>query len=300
MLHLTYWWLFILLHRPFFHRRAKLIHSTDKEIDHVKVCIPLLCSIELITVIVLLSSASAPQKISWSCSRLGVPSTHCDTHQSLSYRPSFQLEQYTSCGASKQPPDPAWRTKSSRLLWTSRSSATSTSSRLENHGSALRTLRGILKNLMQEQLKPVLERRQLVPRLVEDEGIIPPAIQRSSSATSRKRTTAAPPRKGKQRKSSKGRGQALDTVLPPLDATPNISCFTGPHSSTQLILRFPDSSFDLLIFDLIILLSPYPNISARPLRPLRSSLPLSKLRPPHPPSPPLHSNIWMHGTTEIH
>jgi hypothetical protein len=42
MLHLTYWWLFILLHRPFFHRRAKLIHSTDKEIDHVKVCMPFL------------------------------------------------------------------------------------------------------------------------------------------------------------------------------------------------------------------------------------------------------------------
>jgi len=107
MLHLTYWWLFILLHRPFFHRRAKLIHSTDKEIDHVKVCIPLLCSIKPITDIVLLSSASAPQKTSWSYSRLGIPSTHCDTHQSLSYRPSFQLEQYTSYGASKQPPDPA-------------------------------------------------------------------------------------------------------------------------------------------------------------------------------------------------
>ena len=77
---------------------------------------------------------------------------------------------------------------------------------------------GILKNLIQEQLKPVLDRRQLVPRLAEDEGIIPPAtIQKSSFANSRKRTTAAPPRKGKQRKSSKGRGQALDAVLPPLD-----------------------------------------------------------------------------------
>lgn len=38
-LHLTYWWLFILLHRPFFNRKARPIHGTDKEIDHIKVCV---------------------------------------------------------------------------------------------------------------------------------------------------------------------------------------------------------------------------------------------------------------------
>ncbi|KAF9555002.1 hypothetical protein CPC08DRAFT_643525, partial [Agrocybe pediades] len=38
MLHLAYWWLFILLHRPFFHRKARPIYTTDKEIDHVKLC----------------------------------------------------------------------------------------------------------------------------------------------------------------------------------------------------------------------------------------------------------------------
>jgi len=38
MLHLAYWWLFILLHRPFFHRKARPIYSTDREIDHVKLC----------------------------------------------------------------------------------------------------------------------------------------------------------------------------------------------------------------------------------------------------------------------
>ena len=37
MLHLAYWWLFILLHRPFFQRKNRQIHSTDREIDHVKV-----------------------------------------------------------------------------------------------------------------------------------------------------------------------------------------------------------------------------------------------------------------------
>ncbi|KAJ6588309.1 hypothetical protein B0H19DRAFT_203041 [Mycena capillaripes] len=35
MLHLTYWWCFIILHRPFFNRRAQ--HS-DREVNHVKLC----------------------------------------------------------------------------------------------------------------------------------------------------------------------------------------------------------------------------------------------------------------------
>lgn len=39
MLHMAYWWLFILLHRPFFHRKARPIASTDREIDHVKVIV---------------------------------------------------------------------------------------------------------------------------------------------------------------------------------------------------------------------------------------------------------------------
>lgn len=38
MLHLAYWWLFILLHRPFFRRKAHPIHTSDREIDHVKLC----------------------------------------------------------------------------------------------------------------------------------------------------------------------------------------------------------------------------------------------------------------------
>ena len=37
MLHLAYWWLVILLHRPFFRRKSRPIHSADSEIDHVKV-----------------------------------------------------------------------------------------------------------------------------------------------------------------------------------------------------------------------------------------------------------------------
>ncbi|KAG6887908.1 hypothetical protein C0992_010284 [Termitomyces sp. T32_za158] len=35
MMHCTYWWFFILLHRPFYNRKHR---STDREIDHVKLC----------------------------------------------------------------------------------------------------------------------------------------------------------------------------------------------------------------------------------------------------------------------
>ncbi|KAH6911585.1 hypothetical protein BKA70DRAFT_860549 [Coprinopsis sp. MPI-PUGE-AT-0042] len=38
MLHMTYWWLFVILHRPYFHRKPTFIHSSNKEIDHVKLC----------------------------------------------------------------------------------------------------------------------------------------------------------------------------------------------------------------------------------------------------------------------
>ena len=37
MLHLAYWWLTILLHRPFVLLKSRPIHRTDREIDHVKV-----------------------------------------------------------------------------------------------------------------------------------------------------------------------------------------------------------------------------------------------------------------------
>lgn len=39
MLHAAYWWLFILLHRPFY-RRARMTHNGEKDIDHVKVSSP--------------------------------------------------------------------------------------------------------------------------------------------------------------------------------------------------------------------------------------------------------------------
>ncbi|KAF7364184.1 Zn(2)-C6 fungal-type domain-containing protein [Mycena sanguinolenta] len=38
MLHLSYWWCFIALHRPFFNRRTQPIQQSDPEVDHVKLC----------------------------------------------------------------------------------------------------------------------------------------------------------------------------------------------------------------------------------------------------------------------
>ncbi|KAJ7337434.1 hypothetical protein DFH08DRAFT_1014449 [Mycena albidolilacea] len=38
MMHLGYWWCFIVLHRPFFSRRAQPIQHSDREVDHVKLC----------------------------------------------------------------------------------------------------------------------------------------------------------------------------------------------------------------------------------------------------------------------
>ncbi|KAF7293010.1 Zn(2)-C6 fungal-type domain-containing protein [Mycena indigotica] len=38
MLHCEYWWSFVVLHRPFFSRKASPIQQSDREIDHVKLC----------------------------------------------------------------------------------------------------------------------------------------------------------------------------------------------------------------------------------------------------------------------
>ncbi|KAF7366737.1 Zn(2)-C6 fungal-type domain-containing protein [Mycena sanguinolenta] len=39
MLHIAYWWCFIVLHRPFFNRRAQPIQHSDREVDHDKLCL---------------------------------------------------------------------------------------------------------------------------------------------------------------------------------------------------------------------------------------------------------------------
>ncbi|KAF5384224.1 hypothetical protein D9615_003446 [Tricholomella constricta] len=38
MMHCTYWWFFILLHRPFYHRKNRPPHLSERDIDHVKLC----------------------------------------------------------------------------------------------------------------------------------------------------------------------------------------------------------------------------------------------------------------------
>ncbi|KAF7360501.1 Zn(2)-C6 fungal-type domain-containing protein [Mycena venus] len=39
MLHLTYWWCSLTLHRPFFNYPAQRIHHSNPEVDHIKLCL---------------------------------------------------------------------------------------------------------------------------------------------------------------------------------------------------------------------------------------------------------------------
>lgn len=47
MLHLAYWWLYILLHRPFY-RRARSDNGSEKDIDHVKVSLACILRLPLL------------------------------------------------------------------------------------------------------------------------------------------------------------------------------------------------------------------------------------------------------------
>ncbi|EDR10449.1 uncharacterized protein LACBIDRAFT_317384 [Laccaria bicolor S238N-H82] len=82
------------------------------------------------------SSASAPQKTPWSYSRLGVPATHCNAHPSLSHRQYFSWNGVPCIGRPSSLRTPG----NSRLLWASKSSSISTSSKSGNLGSALQPI----------------------------------------------------------------------------------------------------------------------------------------------------------------
>ena len=77
MLHLAYWWLVILLHRPFFDPKSRPIQSTDPEIDHIKVSNISLRFFagNLYIFFLYLSIVVVVQKILWTCYILGAPST---------------------------------------------------------------------------------------------------------------------------------------------------------------------------------------------------------------------------------
>lgn len=63
MMHLAYWWAFILLHRPFYRRACPT--PPDKEIDHVKVWSPYLPLIAVVDALRVSSYATEPLKTSW-------------------------------------------------------------------------------------------------------------------------------------------------------------------------------------------------------------------------------------------
>ena len=91
MLHLAYWWLVILLHRPFFHRKSRPVHSTDSEIDHVKVGSIFLNLAGDLYNLSCFRCVDKPQNRLWSCYPPGAPSTNFVTAQLPSFKPPSLL-----------------------------------------------------------------------------------------------------------------------------------------------------------------------------------------------------------------
>ncbi|KAJ3517066.1 hypothetical protein NLJ89_g732 [Agrocybe chaxingu] len=204
MLHLAYWWLFILLHRPFFHRKSRPIYSTDREIDHVKLCrraaeniMELLatwrnlytlryCPITLIQTVF---SAGTVYVLSAMHATSGVRVAQKELQHSMSQQ-NVVMQYLQEIGKSWQ---------------------------------CATNIAGILNNLMHEQLKPMLERTKAIQGTLqvpdmdgndEDSEEPRPSLSRSSSLTkSMNRNRSTFPKVNKQRcLSSHSRSQSLSNA----------------------------------------------------------------------------------------
>lgn len=97
MLHLAYWWLFILLHRPFFYHKSRPILSTDREINHVEVTFVFLRLLARnLRNLIRFSYVVGLQNVLWIYYQLGAPSTHSVIAQSPSFKLSSPLVLCTS------------------------------------------------------------------------------------------------------------------------------------------------------------------------------------------------------------
>ena len=117
MLHLAYWWLTILLHRPFFHRKSRQIHSMDREIDHVKVIKTTYYLVRNLYNLFYFSYVDMLQNISWTCYLPGVPSTNSDTVQSPSSKPPSLLARCTFLQLCKLAPELVLLGKNFDIPW---------------------------------------------------------------------------------------------------------------------------------------------------------------------------------------
>ncbi|KAF8152932.1 hypothetical protein B0H34DRAFT_677166 [Crassisporium funariophilum] len=206
MLHLAYWWLFILLHRPFFHRKARPIYSADREIDHVKLCrraaeniMELLntwrslytlryCPITLIQTVF---SAGTVYLLTATQASSGIRVAQKELRHSLDQE-KLVLQYLQEIGKSWQ---------------------------------CAGNISGILKNLMHEQLKPLLDRKTipistgglLIPDYNNDEeDTAPTSLSRSSSKGHVRRRSSSS--KINKRQASNPRSQS--SGQPPLLSTP--------------------------------------------------------------------------------
>ncbi|KDR76970.1 hypothetical protein GALMADRAFT_95630 [Galerina marginata CBS 339.88] len=219
MLHLAYWWLFILLHRPFFHRKGRPIYSTDREIDHVKLCRRAAENImELsstwrtlyglrycpITLIQTVFSAGTVYLLTAMQAGSGIRIAQKELNHSLGQQ-KVVLQYLNEIGKSWQ---------------------------------CATNIAGILSGLMNEQLKPVLERKTIAITSSSGGGLLVPDYNvddddddahsthsRSSSQGHVRRHSSLT--KGKQRRVSHSRNHSVSQASP-VPSTPPAPVSTSP------------------------------------------------------------------------
>ncbi|KAJ6616846.1 hypothetical protein B0H10DRAFT_2035936 [Mycena sp. CBHHK59/15] len=158
MMHCTYWW-------PFFHRRARPIHGSDKEVDHVKLCKRAADNImELLqTWRSLYSLRFAPVTLVQVVFSSGTIFLLLAAQATTGHR--------VARGSLKSALDQAELCIQYLL-------------EIGKSWQCAKNIGGILRNLLQEQLQPVLERRSSNPSVTEGD----PSF--SGSSTRRSRTKA--------------------------------------------------------------------------------------------------------------
>lgn len=191
MMHCTYWWFFILLHRPFYHRRQRPIHSSDREIDHVKVYPTFLLFV--------CTSHHAKQLCKRAAENIVELLGTWRSLYSLRYSPITLVQTAFSAGTIYLLVAVQAATGlrvANESLKHSLSQAHLCVQYLLEIGKSWQcatNIADILKNLLQEQLKPLLDRRAIQQiHIAGKEVYAPPAKQ---SVSPRSSSRPAPPRK---------------------------------------------------------------------------------------------------------
>ncbi|KIM41300.1 hypothetical protein M413DRAFT_445331 [Hebeloma cylindrosporum] len=232
MLHLAYWWLFILLHRPFYNRKSRGIPTNNRQIDHVKLCSRAAENIMdnlatwrklytlrycPITLIQAVFSAGTIYLLTAIHAGSGIRVAQKELRRSLDQE-ALVMQYLQEIGKSWQ---------------------------------CATNIAGILKNLMHEQLRPLLERKTIpmtssfsgalqVPDFISnDDSDAGSTVSRSSSTKGhhvRRRSSSS--KINKQRRVSHSRNQSAGT--PPISTSPTI--MISPVQNSPSISYAPSSS----------------------------------------------------------